>query len=94
MPTKNVVFTRKHGKGLHSSNVYINGGRLRFVDDVASCDLEVGEEFEAYWRVSGDSGASFTLKYEVDGVEYLVAQKFKIPKKRTRKSDFQFFKLI
>lgn len=88
-----VDFERKHGAGLQSSAVYINGKRLGFVNDKARDQLEPGQEFELYWRIAGNPGSTFTVKYKAAGVTKTALDEDKIPSGNTTWSDFTFIKL-
>ncbi len=93
MAAISVQFEREHGAGLQFSRVYINGAMLAFVNNKAAASLEPGESFEIYWRIAGNPGSEFTLKYEAAGVKKTAVDKDKIAKNKTRKSNFTYVKL-
>jgi hypothetical protein len=88
-----VEFERKHGSGLHFSAVYINDERLPFDNDKAKAQLEPGKQFEVYWRIGGDPGSTFTLKYTAAGVTKTAIDGDKVPSGNTTWSDFTLIKL-
>ena len=93
MTNKKITFVRKHGDGLKCSSVYVNGARLEFDGDSAAIELTNSKDVEVYWRVLGQPKSTFSLKAEVGSSTVKIAQKFRIPKRRTRKSDFSFVDL-
>ena len=88
-----VEFERKMGAGLKYCGIYINDKKLTFVNDKATCNLPAGEEIDVYWRMMGEPHSTLTIKYTAAGATKTIVKDSKIPKNRSRETDFTYFVL-
>ena len=78
---------------MKQSRVYLEGALIKFQNNEAKFDLQVGTEYELYWRLFGTGGATLTIEITHNGNQRKIVDSSKIPSNRTRKSDFTFFKI-
>jgi hypothetical protein len=88
-----VKFKKTASSGLKQSRVYIDDELLTFENDIAMRELELDIEYEIYWRMFGNPGATLTVEKEFGGVSKKIVDKSKIPSNRSRKADFTYFKV-
>lgn len=88
-----VRFKRTLSASMKQTRIYVEDLLLIFENNECALDLDAGEEYEIYWRMSGSPGATLTIKAIYGKKTQTIVDKSKIASNRSRKSDFTYFKV-